>query len=223
MTAFATLMAVAAVAAIMDWVAVGTSNRRLEYAAKPAVLAALVVAAAAIPASATDLAHRRWWFVAALICCLAGDILLMLPRDLFVPGLAAFLGGHVLFIAGFLQPPTPVGGPSFSFSPIGVAVAAVLVVAVESVPAGLVIGALVRGGRRRLLAPVLLYVAAIVTMVVLATNVASPTAATGAVLFLVSDTVLALDRFVAPVPRGTLAVHVTYHLGQWLLVLSLVR
>ncbi len=223
MTAFGTLMAVAAVAAVVDWVAVGTSRRRLEYVAKPAVLAALVAAAAVIPAGQIDLADRRGWFVAALSCCLVGDILLMLPRDLFVPGLAAFLAGHVLFIVGFLQPPDSDGGPPFSFSATGLAVAAVLVVAVEIVPAGLVIRALGRGGHGRLLAPVLLYVAAIATMVVLATNVGSTTAAAGAVLFLVSDTVLALDRFVTPVPRGTLAVHVTYHLGQGLLVLSLVR
>ena len=223
MTAFATLMAVAAVAAVVDWVAVGTANSQLEYAAKPTVLVALVAAAAAIPAADIDLADRRWWFVAALSCCLVGDILLMLPHDLFVPGLAAFLVGHVLFIVGFLQPPTPDGGPPFTFSVAGLAVAAALVVAVESVPAGLVIAALVRGGHRQLLAPVLLYVTAIVTMVVLATNVANPTAAAGAILFLISDTVLALDRFVAPAPRGSLAVHVTYHLGQGLLVLSLVR
>ena len=105
MPAFWILMAAAAVAAGVDWVAVATDDRRLEYVAKPAVLTALVVAAAVIPADHTDLVDRRWWFVAALVCCLVGDVLLMLPHDLFVPGLAAFLVGHVLFIVGLLQPP----------------------------------------------------------------------------------------------------------------------
>ena len=41
-------------------------------------------------------------------------------------------------------------------------------------------------------------------------------------LFVVSDTVLALNRFVRPIPTGDVAVHVTYHLAQGLLVLSLV-
>ena len=87
--------------------------------AKPAVVAALVVAAAVIPVDRTDLVDRRWWFVAALVFCLAGDVLLMLPRDLFVPGLAAFLVGHVLFIVG---PPAAAGagrGAPFSFSTTG--------------------------------------------------------------------------------------------------------
>jgi uncharacterized membrane protein YhhN len=57
--------------------------------------------------------------------------------------------------------------------------------------------------------------------VVLAWNVGAPLAAAGATCFLASDTLLAVDRFDRPIPRGTLAVHVTYHVAQVLLVLSL--
>ena len=64
---------------------------------------------------------------------------------------------------------------------------------------------------------------AIATMVVLAVNVGVGAAAAGAVLFLVSDTVLAWNRFVRPFPSGPVAVHVTYHLAQGLLVLSLLH
>ena len=182
MTAFWTLLGVAAVAAVVDWVAVARGDRRSEYAAKPAVLVALAAAAAVIPAGHTDLVDRRWWFVGALVCSLAGDVLLMLPRNLFVPGLAAFLVGHVLFIVGFLQPPSPPTSPPFAFSPTGIAVAAVV-----------------------------------------AANVGVATAAVGAALFVVSDAVLALGRFVRPIRHGNLAVHVTYHLAQGLLVLSLLH
>lgn len=221
--AFATLMALAAGAAVLDWVAVGTSNRPLEYLAKPSVVTLLVAAAAVIPPSHTDLVDRRWWFVAALGCCLVGDVLLMLPADLFVPGLAAFLGGHLLYIVGFLQPPTPSGGPAFSLSPTGLAVAAVSVVLVEALPATLVLRGVFARGQRGLVVPVLAYMGAIVTMVVLACNVGTTVAAVGAALFLLSDTLLALDRFVKPLRRGPLSVHMTYHVGQGLLVLSLLR
>jgi alkenylglycerophosphocholine/alkenylglycerophosphoethanolamine hydrolase len=219
-TAVWILLAGAAVAAVTDWVAVATSKHRLEYLAKPAVLAALVAAAAVIPAGATDLADRRWWFVGALVCCLVGDVLLMLPRDLFVPGLAAFLAGHVLFIVGLLHPPA---GAPFSFSPAGLVVAAAAVVAAEVGPGVVLVRSLLRDGHGQLVGPVACYMAAIGTLVVLATNVGVLAAAVGAVLFLVSDTVLALNRFVRPVPRGQLVVHVTYHLAQGLLVLSLLR
>ena len=222
-TAVWILMAVAGLAALVDWIAVSRSDRGLEYVAKPAVLVALTLAAAAIPAQSIDLVDRRWWFVCALACCLVGDVALMLPRDLFVPGLAAFLAGHVLFVIGLLQAPSPAGSPPFSFSATGLLVAAAMVIAVEAVPGSVLIRALWRDGHRSLVPPVLLYVAAIMTMVVLAANVGITLALTGAALFLLSDTLLAIDRFVRPIPRGSLSVHVTYHLAQGLLVLSLLR
>jgi alkenylglycerophosphocholine/alkenylglycerophosphoethanolamine hydrolase len=101
--------------------------------------------------------------------------------------------------------------------------ASVAVVVVECVPGTLLLRSLVTSGQRELLAPVCVYVAAIATMVVLAVNVGVPAAAVGSVLFLVSDTVLAWNRFVRPLPAGPVAVHVTYHLAQGLLVLSLLH
>ena len=42
----------------------------------------------------------RAWFVAALVLSLAGDVFLMLPKDLFVFGLGSFLLGHIAYIVG---------------------------------------------------------------------------------------------------------------------------
>ena len=92
-------MAVAAVVAAADWVAVARRSKPLEYVCKPAVMVALVgVALALVPVSPA----QRWWFVAALVFGCAGDVFLMLPRDRFVPGLAAFLVGHLCYVVGFL-------------------------------------------------------------------------------------------------------------------------
>lgn len=223
MIAFWTLVGCAAAATVVDWVAVARGDARLEYAAKPAVLALLTVAAAVLPDAHTDLVDRRWWFVAALACCLLGDVLLMLPGDLFIPGLVAFLVAHILFIGGLLQPPSPPGSPPFAFSATGLAVASVVAVAVGAVPATLIFRSLVRDGAGALLAPVAVYLVAVLTMAVLAANVGAPAAAVGAALFVVSDSVLALNRFVQPIPRGDVVVHVTYHAAQVLLVLSLVH
>ena len=222
-TAFWILVGAAVVAAVVDWVAVGRDDVRLEYAAKPAALLLLTVAAAVLPAAHTVLSDRRWWFVAALAFCLVGDVLLMLPRDRFVPGLVSFLIGHVLFIVGFVQPPSPAGTPPFAFSSTGLVVASLVAVAVGAVPGALIFRALARDGMYPMIAPVAVYLVAILTMAVLAANVGVLTAALGAALFVVSDSVLALNRFVRPVPRGDVVVHVTYHLAQVLLVLSLVH
>ena len=43
----------------------------------------------------------------------------------------------------------------------------------------------------------------------------------GALTFYASDSLLGWNRFVRPFPHAHLAVMVTYHLGQLLLVLSL--
>ena len=223
MIAFWSLIGLAVTAAIVDWVAVAREDARLEYAAKPAVLALLTAAAAVLPDTHTDLVDRKWWFVAALAFCLLGDVLLMLPRDLFILGLVAFLVGHVLFIVGLLQPPAPPGTPPFAFSTTGLVVASLVAVAYGAVPATLLFRSLARDGLRALIAPVAVYLVAILTMAVLAANVGVPAAAVGAACFVVSDTVLALNRFVRPLPHGDVAVHVTYHLAQVLLVVSLVH
>ncbi len=223
MTAFWILVALAAAASVVDWVAVARDDRRTEYVAKPAVLVALTLAAAVLPADHTDLVDRKWWFVAALACCLLGDVLLMLPRDLFVPGLVSFLAGHVLYIVGLLQPPSPPGNPPFAFSTTGLIVATVVVVVAAAVPVFWIFRALLRDGHSGLIAPVAVYLVAIATMAVLAANVGVLAAAVGAGLFVVSDTVLALRRFVTPFRHGNVIVHVTYHLAQGLLVLSLLH
>jgi alkenylglycerophosphocholine/alkenylglycerophosphoethanolamine hydrolase len=89
-----------------DWVAVATGNKRLEYACKPLVMVALIEVAAVIQPAVP--AQRAWW-LAALALGIVGDVFLMLPRDRFVAGLAAFLVGHLAYIAGFHAAGVPVG------------------------------------------------------------------------------------------------------------------
>src|SRR4051794_26003727 len=101
---------VAGVFAIGDWIAKARRDRRLEYVCKPATLAALVAAAIVLDPAA-DAQTRRVWFVVALLASLKGDVLLMLPQDLFVPGLAAFLVAHVCYLAAS-GPTDPRAGPS---------------------------------------------------------------------------------------------------------------
>src|SRR5260370_36234881 len=90
--------ALGAVASAGDLVSILRHDRRLEYASKPAVMVLLIAAAALLhPASQGE----RALFVIALVLGLAGDVFLMLPDDYLIPGIAAFLAGHLAYAAGF--------------------------------------------------------------------------------------------------------------------------
>jgi uncharacterized membrane protein YhhN len=96
------------------------------------------------------------------------------------------------------------------------------VVTVMVVAVGLPLVAGVRRNDADMGPPVIAYILVISTMVVAAVGTLSPLAIAGAVLFYASDATLGWNRFVRPLPRGDLAVMVTYHLAQILLFLALV-
>ncbi len=202
-------------AAVLDWAAVARRWRVVEYAAKPAVMLLLLAWLWLQGAWTAPL----WAFAAGLLLSLVGDVLLMLPDRFFLGGLAAFLLAHLDYIVGFNW-----GGPP--------PLAATLLAAVPVAAAGYllvsrVVAALLARGRRRLAGPVAAYGVIISLMVLsaLATlarpdwdGPAARLASLGAVLFLVSDAVLAWNRFVAPVRYGRLLNMTTYHLGQIALI-----
>lgn len=207
-TAAATLLALAGLFAVGDWISRVRDDRRLEYVCKPATLILLTAVAVAIEPESTAM---RAWFVAALVLSLAGDVFLMLPTDRFVLGLGAFLLGHVAYVGGFVA-----GG----LEPLGVALGAGAVVLVVG-PVGLRI---VRGARERdaaLALPVTVYITVISVMVACAAGSGLPVAFAGAALFAFSDSLIGWTRFVAPIRHSSVAIMVTYHLGQALLVGSL--
>jgi uncharacterized membrane protein YhhN len=205
------LLVVAGVPALADWVAVASGKRRLEYVCKPLVIVALVAVAVVIQPAVP--AQRAWW-LAALALGMAGDVFLMLPRDRFVAGLAAFLVGHLAYIAGFHAAGVPVGTTA-------------LWLAVLLVPVSLALVAIIRGARRAgkpaLAGPIMVYALVISTMAASALAGRSPLAAGGALLFIASDGLIGFRRFVGNRRGMGLGVIVTYHLGQAALVLSLAR
>jgi uncharacterized membrane protein YhhN len=128
-----------------------------------------------------------------------------------VAGLAAFLVAHLAYVGGFVAAGvTPLGMAA------GLAAVAVVLGAIGPV--------LVRGVRRsapEMIVPVGAYMAVISAMVVTAAGTGDAVAIAGAGLFYASDSLIGLTRFVRPAPWGPVAVMVTYHAGQALLVASL--
>jgi len=221
MTGLALVVAALAVAA-GDWVAVARGSKPAEYVLKPLVMLLLIVAA--IELRHGDPAGRCALTAAALLLSLAGDVFLMLPQDLFVAGLAAFLLAHLAYIGAF-------DSPRITGVSLAAVVAVVLGVVLVGAPIALRIRlALIRSGTAALAGAVQVYVVAISIMVVFALLTAfrpdwsagrSALAIAGALLFFSSDGMIGWSRFVSDFPGSRVAIIVTYHLGQIGLLLGL--
>jgi uncharacterized membrane protein YhhN len=203
------LLALGGMFAIADWVAVAEDALRIERIAKPATLVAFI--AAAVVLDPADPAVRAW-FVVALVLSLAGDVFLLRPHIRFVAGLSAFLLAHVVYSVGFV-----VDGLEVTRLVVGI-----VVVLVAAAFVGRRIVTAVRHGPESALAiPVTGYVLVISVMVALAIGTGGAAATAGAVLFYCSDGLIAWNRFTEPLRWAPVAIMVTYHAAQALLILSL--
>jgi uncharacterized membrane protein YhhN len=208
-------LVLALVIAFLDWIAVAKQWKRLEFFAKPGVMVALLIWLVQVG----GLSSRMAWFAAGLLFSLAGDVFLMLPEEKFIAGLLSFLLAHLAYLAGFNASPPPINAASL--------VLALLVAAAASQLYGRISAGLAASGASKLKTPVLVYSTAISLMLAAALVtlvredwVAGPAllVSLGALLFFLSDTFLAWNKFVSPLPYGKLRIITTYHLGQALIV-----
>ncbi len=181
----------------------------LVYVAKPlATIAVILIAARSTrPVSAP---YQRL-ITAGLVASLAGDVFLMLPSDQFIAGLASFLVAHLLYIAAFARH----GGGVRDAKGALVFLAAGLMLAYLWPTLG------------ALRIPVVVYVLVIATMAWQALSrwrrlrtSDAQLAAVGGVLFLVSDSALALGKFHGEFPDSALVVLGTYWAAQWCIARS---
>ncbi len=196
--------------AAVDWWAVARDRAGVERWAKPAVMVAL--GAVALAGGAAGSVSGRWVLL-GLALGLVGDVLLLgESQGRFLGGLAAFLLGHLAWVAAFVA--TGLEAPALAV--VGALVVAAALVAGR----GIVPGAL-RAGGASLAVPVLLYMAVIAAMALAGWMSGRLLVGLGASLFVVSDTVLGHGRFVRERPWTRPVVMVTYHLAQALLVAGL--
>lgn len=195
-----------------DWWAVWHGRHDVERLAKPAAMVGLL--SVALLAGATDSTAGRWLLL-ALLLGLVGDVLLLEDApSRFVGGLAAFLVGHLAYVASFVA--VGLDRPAWGWLGAGVLLVA-LVVGRRILP-----GALAQGGAA-LAVPVAVYMAVIGAMAVTGWATGRPLVGVGASLFVVSDTVLAMGRFVQARRLTHVVVMVTYHLAQALIVAGLLQ
>ncbi|KOO09361.1 lysoplasmalogenase [Vibrio hepatarius] len=153
-----------------------------------------------------------YWIGVGLIASAIGDLFLMHPKDKFIEGLSCFLCAHILYSYAFftqIEQPLTLWLPAVLFS------------------VGLIVYLLLLPTLDNMKLPVAVYTSAILVMAWGATEVwleaEHPLAAYGAMgafIFIVSDLVLAIDRFRTTSAFSRHVVMVTYYTAQVLLTLS---
>jgi uncharacterized membrane protein YhhN len=147
-----------------------------------------------------------------LLFSLLGDVLLMLPANLFVQGLVSFLIAHIFYIMAFSQG-AGLRLNGLSWWPF------------------LLFGVLIYGfmlpSLKEMTIPVLAYMVVILTMGWRAYERWSQSktrkaelALIGAILFIISDSALGINRFRLPFEWSTWVVLATYFPAQWFIALS---
>ena len=151
--------------------------------------------------------YRRWISL-GLIFSLVGDVLLAWPGDLFIFGLGAFLCAHLAYLKAYFS-----DCRRLAWLPL------VLALGVGA----MLLSILISHGLGELLIPVVVYALVISAMLWRALarlGSAVPKrsallAAAGAISFVVSDTLIGINRFVLSFDAAPYLLISTYWLGQW--------
>jgi alkenylglycerophosphocholine/alkenylglycerophosphoethanolamine hydrolase len=192
--------------AFLDWASTWKGWKIRLYIAKPATLIFLIL----------------WTIQAALVFSLIGDIALMLNPRYFLVGLGAFLIAHICYLVGFNQQPAPLS--------LGIILVAVLVGISAARVFRLLRPGIIKVPRGKRFLTAILFYGATLTLMLLSALITlfrpdwlqapAIAAASGGILFYISDTLLGYDRFVRKINHGQSYVHLTYHLGQIGLILG---
>ncbi|MBN2256708.1 MAG: lysoplasmalogenase [Anaerolineaceae bacterium] len=215
------LFSLSVIFALADWYAVEHNITWLRYSSKPLVIVTLVAWLLVQPIEFPLL----FWFLLALLLSLIGDIWLLAPPRFFMAGLTSFLLAHCCYIIAFNHEKLPPASWQMIllilfFTGLGVFILPLLISNIRK-----------KAGTRKLQGAILIYYLILSLMALSATSTifrpewerqTAAFVAAGGLLFFFSDFFLAFDRFVRPVKHGRLVVHVTYHLGQFGLILGVV-
>ena len=190
---------------------------KLHFAVKPMIVLSLI--GFVYWQSKTLQSSRRSLLLLALICSLLGDILLMFNAQnpqFFIFGLIAFLVAHIMYILLFVKD----RNSSKNILPFVI----ILLIYASA------LFYLLKNGLGNMLIPVIIYMLVILTMATTAIlrkdNVSKQSyflVFMGALLFMLSDSLLALNMFYKPIPLANFAIMITYALAQFLIVIGILK
>lgn len=154
-------------------------------------------------------------FALALLFSAAGDAFLAYDgRRLFVPGLASFLVTHVLYAIVFVLVTKSAPAPMSAGRKVAFAVIPTFAIAYSVV---------LWPNLGELTIPVMVYIAAIVVMAMLSLRVRALEVPLGAVLFMTSDSLISLGKFLWQADWVGPMVWITYALAQLLITRGMLR
>lgn len=164
------------------------------------ILAAAALALAGLPGH-PDPAFA--WAVGLGLCVsVFGDLFFVLPRERFVPGLVAYLLGHLCYIAGMVWG----AGASGSYAVLA-GLGVVTFFLFRPIAAGMK-----QTGRGDLVVPAVVYAGVLTVMLWRALSAGAPLLAAAGLLYYVADTVMVWHRFVRPV-RGQQVIEFSCYYG----------
>ena len=209
-TAVSLLLAVAAASSITAIAADLRGRVGLAQIFRPLAMAAIIILALVRPAAMSE--SYRIFIVGGLIVSLVGDVFMMLRKKRFTAGLIAFLLAQFLYSAAFLQ---TMAARIEVMTVLPLLIYAIFMMRTLFPHLG------------PLKAPVVFYIMIITVMAGLAIQRYIDIGGTpaffaliGAILFVVSDTILALNRFVKKIPIAQLFILGTYFTAQIFFALS---
>lgn len=200
----------AAISAVVLLLAETYGLQIMIYVFKP--LTMVFIAAVALTGIRRSPLFYGFCVLLGLLFSLIGDVLLMLPSDLFIQGLVSFLIAHLFYILAFSRG-VDLRLKNLSWVPF------------------LIFGVLIYGfmlpSLKEMAVPVLVYMLVILIMGWRAYERWSQrktreamSALIGAIFFIVSDTALGINRFRWPFELSTLVVLGTYFPAQWFIARS---
>ena len=201
------------IAAVTVLVGLSLDIPLLYVVAKPLLMVTLALY---FISASQDFPAWRVYVLLALVFSWGGDVFLI-SSDWFIQGLVSFLIAHIFYIIAYQK----TGAAKGELKPLDI---------IKFVIYGVVLIGIIYPGLGNMLAPVLIYALVLLAMGVWAhkrrgatTSTSFKLVAAGAILFAISDGLIAVNKFAFEVPAERILVMSIYMTSQYLIVRGLIE
>lgn len=187
------------------------NSDKLAVLTKPLIITSLVIV------YLVSVKKPNFWYVSALFFSFWGDVLLIFKNDFFVFGLASFLLAHIFYIkitASMLQQ---------------ISTKKIILVSMPFVLFVIAFISLIKDNLANFFIPVILYAVVISTFGTIALlnylkekSTSNLWLCLGAIIFIISDSLIALNKFYEPKYYYSICIMITYIVAQYLICKAII-